>query len=165
MEHSPATEDRPSSWVTLTSAGPCGLTAWSIGGTEPTLEGQLKTQLRPDCPMVIGRQEGGETEYLDPRYRPTQLAPGSGRNILSGNQEADRWVSRGHFMLVYHDQGIVLTNGVPHREGGIRPPLNHTWLLTPEHRLMEKGESYLIEKGSSATIELPNGAKILIRAD
>jgi hypothetical protein len=68
-------------------------------------------------------------------------------------------------MLRYHQRGIELVNGVPHREGGIRPPLNGTWLLEPVRRFMEKGESYLIEKGTSAKICLPNGNEILIRAD
>lgn len=164
MEFSPKTYRGAGSWATLKLIDHCALTAWSMRETTIDTEGRLKTQLCPDSRLVIGRQEGGETEYLDPRYQPTQLAPGSSRTILS-SREADNWVSRGHFMLVYHDRGIVLTNGVPHREGGIRPPLNGTWLLRPEHRFMEKGENYLIEQGSSATIRLPNGATILISAD
>ena len=114
--------------------------------------------------MVIGRQEGGGTEYLHPHYRPTQHVPGSSRRVLSGDRHKDKWVSRGHFMLCHHQQGIELTNGVPHREGGIRPPLNGTWLLEPERRFMEQGESYLIKNGDSAKISLPNGEEILISA-
>jgi hypothetical protein len=163
VEHRPQIEEECSSSLTLTTTDLGGLTAWSSGEMTPDPEGRLKTQLRPDSPLVIGRQEGGETPYLDPRYRPTRLAPGSSRPIC-GRSEADIWVSRGHFMLVYDARGIVLINGVPHREGGIRPPMNGTWLLEPERRFMENGENYLIENGSSATIRLPNKALILISA-
>jgi hypothetical protein len=78
--------------------------------------GELKIEVGPDRPLVIGRQDGGETPYLDPRYRPTPLAPNSARSILSGH-EKDLWVSRGHFMIKASPTGVVLVNGVPHREG------------------------------------------------
>ena len=121
-------------------------------------------ELAPGCGLVIGRQEGGETEYLHPSYQPTQHVPGSSRPVLLGDDRKDIGVSRGHFMLRYHQRGIELINGVPHRDGGIRPPLNGTWLLEPERRFMEKGECYLIEKGGAARIYLPNGAVVLICA-
>jgi hypothetical protein len=153
-----------SSWATLTLAGASCLT----GRTEETPaspDRQLRMELTPACGLVIGRQEGGGTAYLHPHFQPTQQVPGSSRRVLSGDPDKDRWVSRGHFMLRHHQGGIELINGVPHREGGIRPPLNGTWLLVPEHRFMEKGESYLIKKGDSATISLPNGEEVLISAD
>ena len=153
-----------SSWATITpSVGTC-LTGYS-GDTLADLDSQLRMELSPGRTLVIGRQEGGGTEYLNPSYQPTRHVPGSSHLILSGDHKKDLGVSRGHFTLRYHQQGIELVNGVPHREGGIRPPLNGTWLLEPERRVMEKGESYLIEKGASAKIWLPNGAEILIRAD
>jgi hypothetical protein len=165
VERLPQAEQAGISRLTLSTADLCGLTAWSLGDTAPDAEGRLKTQLSPDRPLVVGRQEGGQTPYLDPRYRPTRLAPGSSRSVLCGDRKADRRVSRGHFMLAYHDRGVVLTNGVPRRGGGLRPPLNGTWLLEPERRFLGQGESYLIERGGSATISLPNGATVLISAD
>jgi hypothetical protein len=137
---------------------------WSSVELTPSPEG-LSARLRPGCPLVIGRQEGGEIEYLDPHYQPTRLAPDSSRTILSGNREKDIWVSRGHFMLNADPRGILLTNAVPHRQGGIRPPLNGTWLLEPECRVLGQGEDYLIERGKTAKISLPNQTVILIRAD
>lgn len=121
MERCPEAEDVGTSGLTLTTPGLSGLTAWSLGEVTPGPEGRLRTQLRPDCPLVVGRQEGGETPYLDPRYRPTRLAPGSSRTVLTGDAKADGWVSRGHFMLTYHARGVVLTNGVPHRGAAYAP--------------------------------------------
>jgi hypothetical protein len=147
--------------VTLYSTGTC---VWSQFEMTPSPEG-LGARLRPGCPLVIGRQEGGAIEYLDPNYRPTQLAPDSSRTILSGNGEKDIFVSRGHFMLSADPRGVLLTNAVPHRQGGIRPPVNGTWLLEPERRALGQGEGYLIERGRTAKIYLPNQAVILISAD
>jgi hypothetical protein len=151
------------SWATISLSDSSCLTGWS-GDTLTSLDRQLRLELAPGCGLVIGRQEGGGTEYLDPRYQPTRHIPGSSRPVLSGDGIKDIWVSRGHFMLCYHQRGIELINGVPHREGGIRPPKNGTWLLEPERRFMEKGESFLIEKGASATLRLPNGELVLITA-
>ena len=41
--------------------------------TEGKTKEELKLQLQPDQSVVIARQERGEIEYLDPRYRPTQM--------------------------------------------------------------------------------------------
>jgi hypothetical protein len=73
-------------------------------------------------------------------------------------------VSRGHFMLRRHGGGLELTNGVPRRGGGIRPPMNTTVLLLPERRLMVPGERYHIPRGGSVVILLPNGTVLEIRA-
>ncbi len=147
--------------VTLSGTG---TVVWSAVDLTPGPEG-LSARLRPGCPLVIGRQEGGEIEYLDPNFRPTRLAPDSSRTILSGSTEKDGWVSRGHFMLNADPRGVLLTNAVPHREGGIRPPLNGTWLMEPERRALGQGEDYLIERGRTAKICLPNQTIILISAD
>ena len=74
-------------------------------------------------------------------------------------------MSRGHFMIKASPAGVVLVNGVPRREGGVRPPLNGTWLVAPEQRKMEEGEEVLILRGTSVKIWLPNESVILISAD
>ena len=150
--------------ASLCALGGSSLTLWSSGDTaDGKAEGEVTTQLHPDRPAVIGRQEGGETPYLDPRYRPTQIVSPSSGSVLAGG-EPDRWVSRGHFMLRASPCGVLLVNGVPRRGGGIRPPLNGTWLVAPVRRLLGGGEEYLIGWGESATIRLPNGATIRINA-
>jgi hypothetical protein len=125
----------------------------------------LQLQIHPDRPVIVGRQQGGETPYLDPFYQPTPILPESGRTILrrSGGGE-DRYVSRAHFMLRSHARGVVLVNGVPRRDGGTRAPLNGTWLLTPVRRLLGEGEEYLIEKGAAIRIWLPNEVTVQILA-
>ena len=121
--------------------------------------------LHPDRPVVIGRQQGGEVPYLDPSYVSTPILPDTSRSILTqAGAVNDTWVSRGHFMLRASSEGIVLLNGVPRRGGGVRPPLNGTWLLEPEYRRMQDGEEYLIRKGTSAKFYLPNGNRVLINA-
>ena len=112
---------------------------------------------------MIGRQQGGEVPYLDPHYLPTHIVPESGRSVLVHDVK-DTWVSRGHFMLRATSEGIVLLNGVPRRGGGVRPPLNGTWLLQPERRRLEDGEEYMIRKGQSVQIRLPNDTSVLINA-
>jgi hypothetical protein len=121
-------------------------------------------QIDPHGAVIVGRQEGGETPYLDPSFRPTQFVLNSGERVLRG-QDADNCVSRGHFMLRAADGGIVLVNGVPRRGGGIRPPLNGTWLEAPRQRSLAPGEEYLIEKASAASFRLPNGSTIRISAE
>src|SRR5262245_15088110 len=70
----------------------CGTT---IG--EPAAE--TKLQLKPNEAMVIGRQEGGELEYLDPRFAPTQIVPNTGQKVVKSYRDGpDIYVSRGHFM-------------------------------------------------------------------
>ena len=116
--------------------------------------------------MVIGRQEGGEIEYLDPRYHPTQLLPNSSQRVVTSiGRGADICVSRGHFMLKGSLHGILLLNGVPRRGGGIRPPRNWTMMLEPDHRMMKQGEEYMIERGAATKIRLPNDTVILFRAE
>jgi hypothetical protein len=60
--------------------------------------------------------------------------------------------------------GIRFINGVPRRGGGIRPPVNRTWLVAPEGRLLDSGEEYLIESGTTMVVRLPNGSEIRIEA-
>lgn len=157
-------DDCPASSSVSLSTDGGSLTMWSAASIATLPSGELKTAVDQDRPLVIGRQHGGETPYLDPRYRPTPLAPNSSRSILSG-QEKDLWVSRGHFMLKASSAGVVLVNGVPRRGSGIRPPKNGTWLVAPECRRMEEGEEYLILRGMSAKIYLPNASVVLISAD
>jgi hypothetical protein len=82
-----------SSSVSLSTSEFCSLTLWGDDRVESLPGGKLKTEVGRDRPLVIGRQSGGELEYLDPHYRPTPLAPNSARSILTGN-EKDNWVSR-----------------------------------------------------------------------
>jgi hypothetical protein len=122
-------------------------------------------QLAPDRPVIVGRQEGRRIEYLDPSYRPTQLVPDTGQSVLlCGGGGDDVYVSRGHFMLRGVAGGVVLTNGVPRAGGGIRPPVNGTWLVGPVGRKLEPGEEVLIERGSVLVIRLPNKCVIQIVA-
>jgi hypothetical protein len=112
-----------------TTPGPCG-------ETNP----QLNLQVAPDKPAIIGQCEGREVPYLDPAYHPTRVVPGTGQSVLKGvNWDEDLAVSRGHFMLRATTQGILLVNGVPQRGGDIRSPMNLTWLLEPERRVLEPG--------------------------
>jgi hypothetical protein len=120
--------------------------------------------LQPGASIVVGRQQGGALDYLDPDFRPTNIEPTGGCPVLRGNQH-DICVSRGHFTLRGSSRGIVLVNGVPRRGGGIRPPVNGTRLVQPVHRSMEPAEEFLIEPGSSAALVLPNGAEILLQAE
>jgi hypothetical protein len=126
---------------------------------------ETQVQLQPGKPIVVGRQEGGEVPYLDPGYLPTHILPDTGHSVLTHSSSGrDGWVSRGHFLLKAVPDGVVLLNGVPRRGGGVRPPLNGTWLVEPQRRRMDEGEEYLIRKGDAARIELPNGVRVLIHA-
>ena len=123
-------------------------------------------QLQPDQSVVIGRQEGGRIEYLDPSYCPTQMLPNSSERVVATEARGnDKFVSRGHFLLRGAVTGILFVNGVPRLSGGIRPPLNGTQLLEPDCRSMGAGEEYLIEKGSAIKIRLPNGTTAVLRAE
>ena len=127
---------------------------------------KVQLQLAPDCPVVIGRAEDGQPEYLDPAYRSTWLMPGTGQPIVrSASEGKDVCVSRAHFMLRGNVGGIMLTNGVPRAGGGIRPPMNGTWMLEPVFRLMDPGEDYQIEHGTAAVLHLPNGTVLRIYAE
>jgi hypothetical protein len=143
------------------------LNLWFNGTvSEGKIKGELALKLQPDQSVIIGRQEGGQIEYLDPRYQPTRMVPNSSRPVVTSLKKAyDICVSRGHFMLKGSLLGILLVNGVPRRGGGIRPPKNGTVMLEPSHRSMDQGEEYLIERGRVTRIRLPNGTVILIAAD
>src|SRR5262249_27402831 len=61
---------------------------------------RVRLQLDPDRPVVIGRQQDGVPEYLDPAYRTTRIVPGTGQAVVQSSRVGpDTWVSRGHFML------------------------------------------------------------------
>jgi hypothetical protein len=143
------------------------LNLWSIAtAIEGKTKSELRLQLQPDQSVVIGRQEGGQIEYLDPRYHPTQMLPNSTKRVVTSfDRGNDRCVSRGHFMLRGSVQGILFFNGVPRRGGGIRPPKNGTVMLAPAHRSMGHGEEYMIERGTTIKIKLPNGTVILLCAE
>jgi hypothetical protein len=182
MKPHPGTLDRPpipeivplphEEWTGSTSLGVSivegpTVNLWSIEtAMEGKTEGELKLQLQPDQSVVIGRQEGGEIEYLDPRYQPTRMVPNSTRPVVTSLRNGtDICVSRGHFMLKGSLHGILLLNGVPRRGGGIRPPKNGTVMLEPDYRAMDEGEEFMIERGAAAMIRLPNGTVILLRAE
>jgi len=152
--------------LSMSFLGGPAVSVWSAPDTSRpgNTQAELKVELQPNKPIVIGRKNGGQIEYLDPQYQPTPMMPGSARTILTSKEE-DIAVSRGHFMLKGSPLGIYLVNGVPRRGGGIRPPVNGTLLLEPVHRWMDKGEEYLIERGASAKIRLPNGTVILLVPD
>ena len=151
--------DAPMSWGSMTI---CEDT-FTMGPTTKTEEYPL--ELAHGGSIVIGRQEGGGTEYLDPHYRPTQRMPGTQRRIVISHLEGkDVAVSRGHFMLVGSPLGILFVNGVPRRGGGIRPPINGTLLLEPAERSLGPGEELQIERGQSIKIRLPNYMEVLIAA-
>jgi hypothetical protein len=115
--------------------------------------------------VVIGRQEGGGTEYLDPRFRPTQRMPGTyQRVVVDAHRQSDTFVSRGHFTLIGSPFGIIFVNGVPRRGGGIRPPVNWTQLIQPECRLMLPGERLVVVPGVVIKIRLPNMMDVVIAA-
>jgi hypothetical protein len=146
-------------------SGDTALIVWT--GCETLAEAGLKVQLQlePDHPVVIGRAEGWAVPYLDPAYRPTRIVPGTGQSVVrSGNALPDNQVSRGHFTLRGDPRGIVLTNGVPRVGGGIRPPVNGTWLQDAGWRLMQPGEEYLIAHQATAVLALPNGTVVQISA-
>src|SRR5262249_32264213 len=90
---------------------------WSI--ETPTVgktEAELTLQLQRDQAGVIGRKEGWEIDYLDPRFSPTQMLPNSTRRVVTSfHRESVLYVSRGHVMLRGSAQGIRFVNGVPRR--------------------------------------------------
>jgi len=128
-------------------------------------QNQVALQLSSEQWLVIGRQEGGPIEYLDPSYQSTRIVPNSDQAVVASfYSELDRCVSRGHFMLKGSALGILFVNGVPRRGGGIRPPKNWTWLLQPENRQLLEAEELLIEHGQAIRIQLPNDTVILLQA-
>ncbi len=131
----------------------------AIGGKSQT---EARQVLSPENPIaVIGRMEGEAPPYLDKKFIATQIMPGGGRAV----KYSDTMVSRAHFMLKYHPEGILIVNGVPREGGGIRAPIHGTQLLSPENRSMKDGEAHLVEKGKSAKIRLPGGTVLLINAE
>jgi hypothetical protein len=164
---SPSSDTGEPSWCTISSDGGPGLTIWSVPGSRcsPEAGREVRLQLSPDAPVIIGRQDGGEIEYLDPRYVPSPIMPGARRTILQqGGMHQDRYVSRGHFMLRGHRTGTLFVNGVPRRGGGIRPPRNWTQLIAPQRRLLLPEEELVIGRGDQVTIRLPNGTRLTIQA-
>lgn len=147
--------------------GDMGLSTWGeYDVAVPTSEHQVELRLAPDRPVVIGRLESGMPPYLDPAFRSTTIVPGTEQSVLrSAGHGKDVGVSRAHFMLRGDERGIVLTNGVPRLGGGIRPPVNATWLLEPDYRAMGPAEELLIERGSATVIWLVNGTVLRIRAE
>src|SRR5438046_1365090 len=67
------------------------ITSWTGGTTATDTAAQPTLEILANQDVVIGRQEGGWNEYLDPQYRPTQIVPQTGQSVLTqyGN-EADR---------------------------------------------------------------------------
>jgi hypothetical protein len=145
-----------------------GVTVWSLPEASRTSKTDLdvRLELSPERPVIIGRAEGGEIEYLDPKYVPTRIVPTTGKTVLRHDgSDKDIYVSRGHFLMRSHAGGVMLVNGVPRRGGGIRPPMNGTYLMAPQTRWLEPGEDYLIVRGSAATIRLPNGTQLTLLAE
>ncbi|MCI0642835.1 MAG: hypothetical protein L0Y70_27450 [Gemmataceae bacterium] len=141
------------------------LCVWSTATTWTEANGDTAVAIPENQHIVIGRQHGGEIEYLDPAFAPTPIYSRDGESILRSDNQWNLYVSRGHFMLRGHACGLVLVNGVPRRGGGIRPPLNGTFLVRPDYRFMWPGEEYVIESTTTTTIQLPNGTVISIRAN
>jgi hypothetical protein len=118
----------------------------------------VELQLAPDRLVVIGRANGYQVPYLDPAYQATTIMPETGQSVLLTQGEGkDIMVSRAHFTLrAAAGGGVILTNGVPQLGGGIRPPMNWTYLLTPVTRVLDPGEELTIGPGAAVAIQLPN---------
>jgi hypothetical protein len=132
-------------------------------GTSP----RVRLCLAPGRSVVVGRaDEHHHVPYLDPAYQSTTVVPGTGQTVLRfDGREKDTHVSRSHFTLRGSEGGgIVLTNGVPGVDGGIRPPTNWTCLLAPEWRVLDPGEELLIERGGVVVIQLPNDCVLQLAA-
>ncbi len=157
--------DAGASSVVLSSLSGAPLTLWVATGGDTAPLTEVRLAIAPDRPVVVGRSEGKEISYLDPAYRPTTILPGTGQTVLRhAGRETDVAVSRGHFMLRQATGGVMLVNGVPRRGGGIRAPLNGTWLLVPVRRQLEPEEEFLIASGTSAVLFLPNGSELRVDA-
>ena len=127
---------------------------------------ELALCLAPEKLVVVGRATPNHTvPYLDPAYRPTTVLPDSNQSVLHGNDESDIWVSRAHFTLRGAvDGAVVFTNGVPKLGGGVRPPVNDTWLVAPAVRLLDPGEEVLIGSGEAVSVRLPNRCVLQLKA-
>jgi hypothetical protein len=160
-----ADDDPPASRCDLAVLEGAPVTLWHVPGTADDTRPLGELQLAPDRPVVVGRADGVEIEYLDPAYRPTPVVPGTGQSVLrSAGRAEDLSVSRGHFTLRAAAGGVVLVNGVPRRGGGVRPPLNGTRLVAPDLRPLAPGEEYFIGSGSAAVVALPNGSTVRIHS-
>jgi hypothetical protein len=158
-------DDGPGSDGGITVLSGAEITVWSSPDLGHDARPEYELRLTPDCPVVIGRSNGGSPPYLDPAYRPTRIVPGTGQHILhSGGGGSDVYVSRGHFMLRAIRGGILFVNGVPRRGGGIRPPKNGTRLVAPAGRALLPGEEYMIDAGTAIVVRLPNGTELGINA-
>jgi hypothetical protein len=161
----PVEVEPPGSSVSLFFSPGSSLTIWSVARPSVDTDTECRLEIEPHHPVVIGRSEGREVPYLDPAYRPTRFVPGTGQAVVQSDSEGpDTTVSRGHFLLRAHPDGVILLNGVPRRAGGVRPPTNWTQLRYPESRLLEPAEEYLIGHGRSAVFRLPNRVEIRIEA-
>lgn len=136
--------------------------ALPTAGAAPAVE--VRLELAPDQAVVVGRSRRA-APYLDPAYRPTPVLPGTDQTVfLHGGRGDDGYVSRGHFLLRHAPGGVLLVNGVPRRGGGVRAPLNGTWLLAPVRRPLDPEEEFLIASGTSAVLVLPNGSELRVAA-
>jgi hypothetical protein len=127
---------------------------------------ELALALAPDRLVVVGRATGEHAvPYLDPAYRATTVVPNTQQSVLLGDDRTDNWVSRAHFTLRGGAGGsVVFTNGVPQAGGGIRPPTNGTWLVSPARRFLDAGEEIRLVCGEAVVIWLPNGCSLQLQA-
>ncbi len=127
---------------------------------------ELALCLAPERLVVVGRSTGSSpVPYLDPAYRATTMLPDTQQSVLHGGDPSDNWVSRAHFTLRGAVGGaVVFTNGVPRAGGGVRPPVNGTWLVAPAVRLLDPGEEVLIGCGEAVAIRLPNRCVLQLKA-
>lgn len=164
----PGREARPHSLSTLTIHRGSGLTVNFLGQaeTDPEANNSLRLALESDRPVIVGRctNPDADIEYLEIGYTSFNLMPGTDESVLLSSPR-DIFLSRAHFMLRGRAGGVLFTNGVPYRGGGIRPPLNGTMLLQPEERLLSPAEDLLITPGESITLRLPNDCVVSIQAN
>jgi len=122
--------------------------------------------LAPERLVVVGRSTGhSPVPYLDPAYRATTVLPDTHQSVLLGDDHTDGWVSRAHFTLRgAADGAVVFTNGVPQVGGGVRPPMNGTWLVAPTVRFLAPAEEVLIACGEAVAIRLPNHCVLQLKA-
>src|SRR5881409_2876645 len=96
----PDDSDSCASFCTIHSSGGMGVTVWSLPERVSAEKLEVRLQLSPERPVIVGRQNGGEVPYLDPAYVSTPIVPGTGKTILKKDGAgADTYVSRGHFQL------------------------------------------------------------------
>ncbi len=138
----------------------------ACGDTVPRPLPELALGLAPGRLVVIGRAAPHHAvPYLDPAYRSTTMLPDTQQSVLNGNDPMDVCVSRAHFTLRGADGGaVVFTNGVPAVGGGVRPPMNGTWLVSPARRFLDAGEEVPIAPGEAVVISLPNGCTLQLKA-